>query len=137
MAARRCPICGISYPTNIHTCEVCGGEADYISNDDVTEGWRWVVTFRRRDRLKADLVAEPTPNILEELPITEEHGLFWVKDAAFRAVKLVPPPDRRMFLFHANGHFWEATAYDNTNRRWLVEQIREDLPADTFPVEWL
>ena len=50
MAARRCSLCGISYPDNyrFQKCPVHGEATDYFNNVDPDENWEWLATAVQR-----------------------------------------------------------------------------------------
>lgn len=43
MAARRCPPCGINYPTSVFDCPVCDEKTSWASNVDPDADWQLAV----------------------------------------------------------------------------------------------
>ncbi len=142
MAARRCSMCGISYPDEYPflKCHVCEEKTDHISNDKEDPNWQALVTWKRRVAWEATQVAGAIPGPSDDSPLSifEQDGLFWVPDGDLRRADICPPSDRRMFLFRAHGHIWEAQGYDNKRRRWWVEEVAlEEVIESPPPVKQL
>jgi hypothetical protein len=46
-----------------------------------------------------------------------------VSDWELRRAGITPPAVRRMWMFRANGHIWEAQCWHESKRRWWIEEI--------------
>lgn len=137
MSTYRCSDCGINYPdTWAHLkCQVCDEPTSNISNDEADEDWHKAVTWKRRLRWEAEQIADviPGPKIHEDLPIYEEGGLFWIGDWDLRRAGIIPPGDRRMWLFRANGHVWETQGWNESKRRWWIAEVSLEAPDGATP----
>lgn len=100
MAARRCSACGISYPTSISKCDVCGEQNDFISNEDPTPDWQEAVN-RAKDGTLGGVFAQSGDKVV-----------------AWRREQF----ERLGLDFHRARHF--APLRDNESQGWLVDLNR-------------
>lgn len=77
------------------------------------------------------------PDAGDDLPTYLEHGLHWVHDWALRDRRVIPPNGHVAFWqFRANGREWEAQGWDESRRRWWIQEVGVLHETDTVePVE--
>lgn len=126
MPARRCAIDGINYPNDstYNKCPICGEHTAQRWNEEPDVNWQGKVEEARQRRLLAEEAEEAIPSIKGDLPIYEEHGLFWVDQgdlirAGYRRNSQSPS----FWVFVANGQYWEAQAWHESERRWWIESL--------------
>lgn len=55
--------------------------------------------------------------------IYEEGGQFWANQTDLIQVGIRKNRQQSLWLFIANGHYWEAQAWDEPGRRWWVVEV--------------
>jgi hypothetical protein len=135
MAARRCSIDGISFPSEyaLHeTCPVCGERTSYISNDQPDPDWQEKVAHLLERRMQAEALQEPIPRLTKPVQFIEEHGQVFVAQSELINAGLRKGIDQSLWVFTDHeGRLWEAQGWDEPRRRWWVEELalrEEEIP---------
>ena len=133
MAARRCSMCGINYPTSIQMgqtftkCAVCDGNTDYIQNVDVDDDWK--------ENVRRKLNPETPPKEKTPVPVTREQhdGEEYCFVSSYDLIEqdMIRSQDPTSMdydmVLELEGKFWEIMGYDNARRRFWISEIAIDL----------
>lgn len=146
MSARRCSLCGISFP-NLQTFIVCPiHEENTQLAHNVEPDEDWQAQFERRKK-QADRDSEVNDRIfpfVRGVPVIEEDGRYFVDQTALQlaGVRLSRMQPDQFYLFELeDGWIYETQGWDDSNRRWWVERVVEavedepETPAHEFP-DW-
>lgn len=127
MAARRCTLCGISYPTmpQFSTCPVHEEPTDYLSNVDPDPDWQASMERLAKQATKDAALKRVVP-LVPDVKVVEDGGLLWVDQtemhrAGARLSHMVPD---QFHLFELeDGWVYETQGWDEPRRRWWVERV--------------
>jgi hypothetical protein len=140
VAAQRCALCGISYPTmsSFQTCPIHGDETQYLQNADPSPDWkkqmeRLVAQMERANELGQRV---PLARGVETFydPVTGPNVLFVDQGELGRAgVRLSRMQPDQFHLFQLeDGWIYETQGWDDSHRRWWVERVIRT-EGDTSP----
>ena len=119
MGARRCTLCGISYPDEykFNKCPVHGDPTQFIQAD-VDEDWEARLGFLVRQRELDEIDSELIPII--EAQVKHKDGLLWVSshDVIRSGIRYRLPADA---LIRIGQQVFEIQAYSDSRRAYLVE----------------
>jgi hypothetical protein len=132
MSARRCFLCGISYPAiaQFATCPIHQEATQLAQNIEPDEDWQQQFERAKR-RADADAaVREPLPQVFD-VAAYEEHGQLWVDQGDLIRAGLRLARTRDDHVFQLEDDIYETLGWDEPNRRWWVREYLGELPMTT------
>lgn len=134
MAARRCSLCGISYPTDqkFVKCPVHGEATSWFMNVEPDEDWEWKATalLVRVGKAEAAEIAGITILALEPQPLNRA-GLYTldahavIRAGAQLAVDGVfETPTDPATKDAPCDCLWEVVGYHDATRQWIIRPLR-------------
>lgn len=137
MAARRCSLCGISYPAiaQFVTCPIHGEPTDLAQNIEPDPNWKEAFqSAKSRAEKDAALNDRPFPlipgvQVFESAYMVENKLLYVRQEDIYRAgARLSSVGLDQFYLFELeDGWVYETQGWDDAQRRWWVERV---IPAD-------
>lgn len=133
MAARRCSLCGISYPPEqkFARCPVHDEPTAWFNNTEPDEHWEWAATalIVRQENASREvdgvpiLPLEPEP-LIDDLYVLNAHEVIraraqLVVDAVFMVL-----PDESASTSGPCDCYWEVVGYYDADRKWVVRPLR-------------
>lgn len=124
MAARRCTLCGVSYPdmAQFAKCPLHGEDTSRITREPDPD-WKEVLERLKAQADRAEEISRPVPLVHGIEPYTE-HGLLWLDQGTLMDARLRLSRFRSFHLFELDdGFVYETQGWDEPNRRWWVERV--------------
>lgn len=134
MAARRCTLCGISYPTlpQFSVCPIHDEPTDFISNVDPDEDWKSSME-RRVKQAEKDAALKRVIPLVPGVKVIEDKGLLWVDQTEMQlaGARLSRMVSNTFHLFELeDGWVYETQGWDEPRRRWWVERVIRSAEGD-------
>lgn len=132
MAARRCSLCGISYPTHMFKCPVHQTDADYINNAEVDDLWEWKAEAIRLHISINEGKANPIP-VLTGIELREDEGRTWLSSHdliragiqhRLQADDVLEINPETVPTDHPCDALWEVQAYSDGRRAYWIRPLR-------------
>lgn len=132
MAARRCSIDGVNYPTNgeFYTCPICGEKTDFVSNAEPDEDYPLKVAWAQERAEQATLEPPLIPTTSEPIPVKPAGGdFYWLHrwDLWHAGVR-----DRlhHQDLIQVGKRAFEVVTYVHDRRSYLTRPFALELSAE-------
>lgn len=127
MAAKRCGVCNINYPTDTKPdrCRVCGGDLLPRHAEEPDENWHDMVVRKLREPKIVWEGAHPQTDALIsvlEVPISGEQTLTFIPHQELLDIGYLSLED--FDVVRVNGKFYELQGYNGPVEAWWVEEIQ-------------